>query len=131
MASRVHAVTVDPRHTIQLDVNGHKLIGDEPAALGGQDAGPPPFGFVLAGLAACTATTLRMYADRKGWGEVTITVDLVLDNSGDKPRIDRKVSAAGDLDEAAIARLRDVVERTPVTLALKSGFGIDTVLDKG
>ena len=57
-------------------------------------------------------------------------VDLVLDNSGDKPRIDRKVSAAGDLDEAAIARLRDVVERTPVTLALKSGFGIDTVLDK-
>ncbi|PVM93972.1 OsmC family protein [Caulobacter endophyticus] len=131
MASRVHAVTANPRHTIQLDVNGHKLVGDEPPALGGQDAGPPPFGFVLAGLAACTATTLRMYADRKGWGEVTIETTLTLDNSGDKPRIDRKVSATGDLDEAAIARLRDVVERTPVTLALKGGFGIDTVLDRG
>lgn len=130
MASRAHAVTADPRHTIRLDVNGHKLIGDEPPALGGQDAGPPPFGFVLAGLAACTATTLRMYADRKGWGEVTIETTLTLDTRGDKPRIDRQVSATGALDEAAIARLRDVVERTPVTLALKGGFTIDTVLDR-
>lgn len=131
MASRAHAVTADPRHTILLEVNGHRLVGDEPPALGGQDAGPPPFGFVLAGLAACTATTLRMYADRKGWGEVTITVDLALDTTGERPRIDRKVSAAGDLDEPALARLRDVVERTPVTLALKGGFTIDTVLERG
>ena len=128
MASRAHAVTAEPRHKVLLDVGGHALVGDEPPALGGQDAGPPPFGFVLAGLAACTVTTLRMYADHKGWNGVTITADLSLDMTGDKPLIHRKVEAAGPLDEAALARLRDVVERTPVTLALMSGFTIETRL---
>ena len=128
MAARAHAVTADPHHKVILDVGGHALVGDEPPALGGQNAGPPPFGFVLAGLAACTVTTLRMYADHKGWANVTITADLSLDMSGEKPLIHRSVDAAGDLDDAALARLRDVVERTPVTLALKSGFDIATKL---
>lgn len=128
MASRAHAVTAEPHHKVILDVGGHALVGDEPHALGGQDAGPAPFAFVLAGLAACTVTTLRMYADKKGWEGVTITADLSLDMTGDKPLIHRTVEAAGAPDEAAIARLRDIVERTPVTLALKSGFDIATKL---
>lgn len=129
MASRAHAITAEPHHKVILDVSGHALVGDEPHALGGQDAGPAPFGFVLAGLAACTVTTLRMYADKKGWAGVTITADLSLDLTGEKPLIHRTVEAVGAPDEAAVARLRDVVERTPVTLALKSGFDIATKLE--
>ncbi|WP_210238101.1 OsmC family protein, partial [Mesorhizobium sp. M8A.F.Ca.ET.207.01.1.1] len=48
--------------------NGHfDVDADEPAALGGQGKGFAPFDLYLASLAACTAITLRMYAQRKGW----------------------------------------------------------------
>lgn len=128
MSSRAHGVTAPTPYQVMIDVGGHALVGDEPAALGGTDAGPSPFGLVLAGLVACTATTLRMYAEHKGWTPIEIRVALTLDTRGERPLIDRKVEVVGAPDDAALARLRDVVERTPVTLALKSGFEIATLL---
>lgn len=128
MASRAEGVTAPTAYQVRIDVGGHALVADEPQVLGGTDAGPSPFGLVLAGLVACTGTTLRMYAEHKGWPAVQIRVRLTLDIRGERPLIDRKVEVLGALDEAALARLRDVVERTPVTLALKSGFDIATEL---
>ena len=131
MASRAKGVSALTPYQVEIDVGGHALVADEPPALGGTDAGPSPFGLVLAGLVACTATTLRMYAERKGWPPVRIAVSLALDTRGERPLIDRKVEVVGELDEPALARLRDIVERTPVTLALKSGFDIATDLAAG
>ena len=56
---------VDYAHRIRA--GHHELVADEPAALGGQGTGPAPFDLYLASLSACTAITLRMYAERKGW----------------------------------------------------------------
>jgi putative redox protein len=106
------------------------LLADEPPDNGGQNAGPNPFDYVLAGLAACTAITLRMYAERKGWGAFDVSVQLRHRMEGDGHLIDRKVDVSGVPDAAGLKRLRDVVERTPVTLALKGGFTISTVLDE-
>ena len=54
----------------------HRLLADEPVSLGGTDAGPAPFDFLMAGLGACTAMTLRMYAKRKGLPLTRISVSL-------------------------------------------------------
>ena len=129
MSLSVTGQTAETRWRTEIDAGGHALVSDEPASLGGADAGPEPFGLVLAGLAACTVTTLRMYADHKGWDGVQVSVTLELHKGeGDRRSIARRVSVTGAPDEAALTRLRDIVERTPVTLALKAGFDILTRL---
>ena len=110
----------------EINVSGHDLIGDEGPGLGGQNMGPAPYDFLLAGLGACTAITLRMYADRKGWPLESVDVRLRL-LSKDGLRVDRVLTIAG-LDDEQMARLADIAERTPVTLTLKAGLPIDTRL---
>jgi putative redox protein len=110
----------------EISVGGHDLVADEGPALGGKNVGPAPYDLLLAGLGACTAITLRMYADRKGWPLESVEVGLRLHNAGGL-RIDRVLTIAG-LDDEQRARLADIAERTPVTLTLKSGLPIDTRL---
>ena len=50
-----------------VEVGGHRLVVDEPSAVGGADQGPTPYEMLLAGLGACTAMTLRALADRRKW----------------------------------------------------------------
>ena len=52
---------------VRIESGGHRLRADEPVQHGGGDSGPSPFGLLLSGLGACTAMTLRMYAERKHW----------------------------------------------------------------
>jgi putative redox protein len=115
------------RYRTAITVSGHDFIADEPPALGGAGVGPAPYDFILAGLAACTAITLRMHADRKGWPLEALDVALRLTGGGDQRKIERVLTIAG-LDDAQKARLADVAERTPVTLTLRNGIAIDTRL---
>lgn len=110
----------------EINVSGHDLIGDEGPGLGGQNLGPAPYDFLLAGLGACTAITLRMYAEKKGWPLESLDVALRLSGKEEK-RIDRTLTIVG-LDAEQRARLADVAERTPVTLTLKQGLPIATTL---
>lgn len=114
------------RYRTEINVSGHDLIGDEGPGLGGKNAGPAPYDFLLAGLGACTAITLRMYADRKQWPLESVEVALKL-TSKEGLRIDRVLTIVG-LDDEQMARLADIAERTPVTLTLKGGLPIDTRL---
>ncbi len=101
---------------------------DEPAALGGQDAGPAPYDLLLASLGACTAITLRMYAERKQWPLIGVAIDLTHEKVDDRSRIIWVLHLEGPLDDAQRARLADIAERTPVTLTLKQGAAIETSL---
>ncbi|MGF6290987.1 OsmC family protein [Paraburkholderia youngii] len=67
-----------PNYLVALEAGRHALAGDEGPHEGGQDRGPAPFEFVLAGLAACTSATLRMYMQRKGWPDGAIDVTTTL-----------------------------------------------------
>ena len=124
----VHAAQGDAPYRVEITAAGHPITADETPALGGGGTAPGPFDLVVAGLAACTLITLRMYAARKGWAEVTIAADLHHRVADGAHIIERRVQVAGAPDDAAIARLADIVERTPVTLALRSGFTISTKL---
>ncbi|HSD53209.1 MAG TPA: OsmC family protein [Burkholderiales bacterium] len=117
-----------PKHVQRIRAGKHELLADELASLGGAEAGPAPFAYVLSGLGACTSITLRMYAERKGWNLGTVTVCLRLFREETGIRVEREVAIGGALVDAQRARLADICERTPVTLALKSGIGIKTTI---
>jgi len=65
-------------HDVEIE-GGHALRIDEPLAAGGSDTGPSPTRLVAAGLAGCTAITMEMYAERKGWdiGPIEVDVDVM------------------------------------------------------
>ena len=120
MAAVITSTPTHYAHTIT--VNGHHLIADEPERLGGKNTGPAPFDLYLASLAACTAITLRMYAEKKGWelGEFSASLSSQRDETG-KLHVHRALGASAPLTDAQWERLLDVVARTPVTLVMREG----------
>jgi putative redox protein len=60
---------------VRIYTGGHALRGDEPVDRGGADSGPAPFGLLLSGLGACTAITLRMYAEHRSWPLAGVNVE--------------------------------------------------------
>ncbi len=109
---------------------GHRLLADEPLEKEGADSGPDPFELVLAGLGACIAMTVRMYARHKGWPLRDVRVEMrhvpSRPGGGEADRIEAVVALDGDLDEAQRARLMDVSERCPVSRMIKRGPRIET-----
>lgn len=106
------------------------FVADQPAPAG-LDLGPTPHEIVAAGLAACTAQTLRLYAQRKGWalGRVEVRVTSSTDPAADPPeRLERTITMEGELDEAQRARLLQIAEACPVHKMLVRGVGITTSL---
>ncbi|MDO9432369.1 MAG: OsmC family protein [Pseudomonadota bacterium] len=118
----------DTPYTVEIAAGHHRLLADEPKGLGGGDTGPSPFGYVLSGLAACSAITLRMYCERKEWPPVGVHVGLTLRIVAGQREIERVVRFGEGLDEVQVKRLAEVVEKTPVTLALKAGMTINTTI---
>ena len=122
----------------RISVGGHELVADEPAAVGGADSGPTPYDLLLAGLGACTAITVRMYADRKGWRLRHITVRLrhrrihakdcagCETRNGQLDQIEREMQFEGELTDEQRARLLDIAERCPVHRTLHSEVLVST-----
>ncbi len=115
-------------YAVSITVGHHQLSADERAGLGGKDVGPAPYELLCAALCACTAITLRMYAERKGWPLRAVHVDVQFKLEGKEGAIARVLSFEGELDDEQRARLADIAERTPVTLTLKQGLAITTTL---
>jgi putative redox protein len=126
--SRAKAVIGTVRYATTIDASGHRILADEPPSNGGADAGPAPYDLLLASLAACTAITLRMYADRKQWKLESVTVGLHFIREDKKERIERTLHLEGALDGEQKKRIAEIAERTPVTLTLKNGLPISTTL---
>lgn len=127
--AHAHIDVAHYRTTIQTGADlKHQLIADEPERLGGGDAGPAPFDLLISALGACTAITLTMYAQKKGWPLQALDVRLEYLGAETPPRIERVLVPDGPLDDAQRARLADVAERTPVTLAIKNGVSVRTTL---
>jgi putative redox protein len=118
-----------PAYRVDIRAGTHRLVADEPAANGGGDLGPAPFELLLSALAACTATTLRMYAERRGWVLSSIDVGVRYDVDDDgHGAIERMITIPVDVSPQQRHRLAEIAERTPVTLAVRAGTPITTRL---
>jgi putative redox protein len=114
----------------QITTSSHELKSDEPERRGGTNTGPSPFELLLSSLGACTAITLRMYAERKTWSLGVIEVKLRLLKDGEEPfRIERKISVSEKVDPGQQSKLLEIADKTPVTRALAAGVSIRTVFD--
>ena len=76
MKEKAHAVLEGENYLTKITNRSHVYFTDEPAEVGGQDKHTTPQEMLLGSLAACVATTLRMYANRKGWDLGSIGVDV-------------------------------------------------------
>ncbi|KIN64148.1 OsmC-like family protein [Sulfitobacter noctilucicola] len=120
------------------DGPAHHTLADEPLAYGGTNRGMSPYGFLSAGLGACTSMTIRMYARRKGWPLEHVSVDVSHDKvhaqdaetgSGDK--IDtwrRRIKLTGALDAEQRQRLLEIADRCPVHRTLERSSEVLTEL---
>ncbi|WP_415035756.1 OsmC family protein [Azonexus sp.] len=114
------------RYQQAVQAGKHHYLADEPVAMGGADAGPAPFDFVLSGLGACTSMTLRMYAERKEWPLRQVIVELThqkIDVDGSKRDcIQRQITLEGDLSSEQRERLLEIANKCPVHRALAQSF---------
>jgi len=112
----------------------HVLSADEPETRGGNDVGPSPYEYLLAGLGACTAITLRAYVERHNWGLRRTIVELWHEKSpaaDGKSMIDhfhRAIHLDGDLTEEQRLRLLEIAERCPVSQTLRRSSVIESRL---
>ncbi len=116
-----------PNYLQAITSGGFEFHSDEPLAAGGQNAGPAPYSLLLASLGSCTAITLKMYADRKGWDIGVLRVELTLDKDADgNTFIGRILSSDAPLGAEQWDKLIEIANKTPVTRTLVTGTRITT-----
>jgi putative redox protein len=124
----------------EVSVGPHRLSGDEPASAGGTDTGPTPYDLLLAALGSCTSMTVALYARRKRWPLVAVTVTLrhskihaadcesCETKEGKLDHIERDVELVGSLSREQRARLLEIADMCPVHRTLTSEIDIQTRL---
>jgi putative redox protein len=118
----------DYTHDVEIE-GGHSIVVDEPAASGGADEGPSPTRVLAAALASCTAITVEMYAERKGWDLGGLEVEVTMDYEGPVPSsFTVTLETEGSLAPEQRERLREIAGRCPVHRALSSETDI-TITD--
>jgi putative redox protein len=116
-------------HDVEID-GGHSVVVDEPAEAGGTDTGPTPTRLVAAGLAACTAVTMEMYAERKGWEIGKVEVEVDVEYAGAAPTsFAVTVRLPDGLSEEQKDRLLAIARKCPVHKAIANATPV-TVADR-
>ena len=112
----------------EITVASHRIRSDEEADKGGDDTGATPHELLLAALGSCTAMTLKVYAERKGWPlrDVHVTLNGSSANGDGGYVINRQIAIDGDLDAGQRQRLLEIAEKCPVHKTLKGEITINT-----
>ena len=115
----------------RVEIRGHRLVADEPEDEGGEDSGPSPLELLAGSLASCTAITMQMYADGKGWdiGEVVVGVDYQQASKGAPPRFELVVELPKEIPEEQRTRLMQIAAKCPVHRTLEGEVMFDERLE--
>ena len=110
----------------EVEVAGHHLRADEEVEKGGGDSGAAPHELLLAALGSCTAMTLKVYAERKGWPLKDVHVRLNGATGESGLAITREVTLEGDLTAEQRQRLIEIADKCPVHRSLVGEISIAT-----
>ncbi|MEM6728096.1 MAG: alpha/beta fold hydrolase [Pseudomonadota bacterium] len=140
----VRVAEADPAGFLQDITHGpaHHALADEPIAYGGTNRGMSPYGFIAAGLGACTSMTIRLYARRKGWKLAHVYVDVTHDKvhgqdadpsaSGKIDQFTRHIHLEGELTDEERNKLLAIADKCPVHRTLEASSEIKTkLIEKG
>lgn len=118
------------RYQVAARTGSGAFLVDEPVAVGGLGSGPTPYDLLSAALGSCTAITLRLYAERKGWPLQRVQVSVRHHRASLKARdrFERTILLEGPLDEAQRARLLQIAEQCPVHRTYERGSDVVTTL---
>jgi putative redox protein len=118
------------RQTVR--VRDHQLIADEPLDQGGDDTGPSPQELLAASLASCTAITMEMYAQRKGWdiGDVEVTCEYAPADRGCPTKFSLVMRMPDSLSAEQVERLRVIAAKCPVHRTLDGEVMFDERVER-
>jgi putative redox protein len=127
---KVTASIKKEHYKTSLHFDKHLIFADEPENVGGADSAPTPKELLISALGACTAITLRMYADKKGWNleEAKVNLNIEFDKTNNKTNIQREVILKGELSEEQCQRLLQVANACPVHKILTNPIEVLTSL---
>jgi putative redox protein len=117
------------KYLCKIQWRNGSIIMDEPNDIGGRDLGPDPHSLMLASLAGCTLSTLRMYIDRKEWTipEITICMNLILHNDEVfSTEIKREIQFSNAISEEQKQRLLVIANKCPISKILENKITINT-----
>ena len=116
------------RFQAEIAFRGGTLLADEPVEGGGGGTGPTPYELLSAALAACTAMTLKLYAERKGWALPPFLVEAAHSREAARDLFTRRIAFEGPLDADQKAKLLELADKCPVHRTLMRGFEIATTI---
>ena len=111
----------------EIEIGRHQITADEPEEQGGTDAGPSPQELLAASLASCTAITMEMYANRKGWdvGDVVVDVTYEPAQRGSPTKFHMDVRLPKELPEEQREKLMTIAAKCPVHRTLEGEVMFD------
>ena len=119
----------EENYLMEIKTTKHTVLVDEPKSIGGSDQYPNPAQYVLSALAACTAITIKMYAENKGWDVGKSNVDVKMKDviSSGKPikTIVKAVQFEKPLEDAQIERLLTIGSKCPVSKLLEQPVNME------
>jgi putative redox protein len=100
----------------EVEIREHRLIVDEMEEDGGGDQGPRPTELLAASLAACTAATIEMYADRKQWelGDVEVMAEFTPGTPDTPPKFKVEIRIPAQLSDEQLERIQVIAHKCPV-----------------
>lgn len=115
-------------YRVEVQWRNGSLIMDEPTHLGGGDTGPDPYTTLLAALAGCTLSTLRMYIDRKGWevSDIRVRLNMYQSQNPLHTTMERHIHLPDSLEAAQRERLLAIAQKCPVSRILEHDITINT-----